>query len=93
MFWIVLWLALMLGALVFWAVLGRRLWRKTRALGSELNAASAQLDALTAALDGLQDDGAARPAPTLARPAGARARSSAPAPEWDVRRSGRRRTR
>jgi predicted PurR-regulated permease PerM len=49
--WLLLWLLLVVGALGVFALLGRSLWRKARALVDTLGAASERLNALTERLD------------------------------------------
>lgn len=84
MFWIVLWTLLLLGALLVWFLLGRRLWRQTKVLGGELASVTEQLEAVSGALAGMQGSGA-QPVTAAARPAG-----DAPVPAWDARRHRRR---
>jgi hypothetical protein len=62
--WVLLWLGLVLGAGVVFALLGRRLWLKTKALTAELSEASERLTAVLATLNDLADqssDRGARP--------------------------------
>jgi hypothetical protein len=93
--WLLICLALVVFALAVWTLLGLRLWRQTKALGRELKTASERLDATREAIGVLgepQPDAGAEPARAAVRSGrhaavGARAPH---APEWDVRRQGRR---
>jgi hypothetical protein len=94
--WILIWTALLVAALVVWFVLGRRLLRQAKALGTELGTATERLEAVSLALSGSAPalgTNTAMSGPAHARP-GRGARRSGPdpatSPEWDVRRSGRR---
>jgi hypothetical protein len=67
--WFLLWAALLIGAgVVFW-LLGRRLYRKGKALSTELTVASDRLAEVSAALAELEQANAARTAATAAGPA------------------------
>jgi uncharacterized membrane protein YedE/YeeE len=57
--WFLLWLALFVAAAAIFAYLGRHLWRKAKALTTELAAASDRLAEITDALAG-----ASAPPPT-----------------------------
>jgi hypothetical protein len=62
--WVLLWVVLVLGAGVVFALLGLMLWRKARALTAELGEASERLTAVLASLNDLADqtsDRGARP--------------------------------
>ena len=51
MLWFLLWLVLVLAAAIFFAYLGRHLWRKAKALTAELGAASDRLGEIAAAMN------------------------------------------
>jgi hypothetical protein len=48
--WFLLWLVLVLAAALFFAYLGRHLWRKAKALTAELGAASDRLGEIAAVI-------------------------------------------
>jgi hypothetical protein len=53
--WVLIWVLLVIGALVFLFVLLRRLWRQLRALFADLGTAADRLSAVTEELERLQD--------------------------------------
>jgi predicted PurR-regulated permease PerM len=61
--WVLLWVVLVLGAIGFFFVLGRQLWRKLRLLFRELSTATDRLAAVTAELDRLQERTQTEPEP------------------------------
>jgi hypothetical protein len=70
--WVLLWVVLVLLAGALFALLGRRLWLKGRALTVEIGEASERLTAVLAALNDLADQSGQQPAPDVATPDGAR---------------------
>jgi hypothetical protein len=54
--WMLLWFVLLVGAGVGLGLLARTLWRKLRALTTELGVASERLTAVLASLNALTDD-------------------------------------
>jgi hypothetical protein len=61
--WVLIWLALAVGALVFLFVLFRQLWRKLTALFAELGTATERLSAVTEELDRLEQRRSTDPEP------------------------------
>jgi hypothetical protein len=55
MFWVLLWIVLVLLAAAFFALLGRHLWRKAKALTHELSQASDRFAAVSASLSDLSE--------------------------------------
>ena len=53
--WVVLWVVLLLGAGGVFAVLGRRLWKKAKALIAEIGTSSERLTAVLTQLNDLTD--------------------------------------
>jgi hypothetical protein len=58
--WVLLWVVLLLGAGLIFFVLGRNLWRKARALITELGEASERLTAILASINDLADSSSDR---------------------------------
>jgi hypothetical protein len=85
--WFLLWTVLVVLALVVWTLLGRHLWLRAKALGLEARLATERFEAVTVALGQLQG---AAPDPVGRGPLTAPPSPRASAPEWDVRRRGRR---
>jgi hypothetical protein len=72
--WVLIWLALLLGALIVLFLLLRGVWRKLRLLFAELGTASDRLAAVSAELERLQDrTPAGEPAAVFEDPARLRA--------------------
>jgi hypothetical protein len=62
--WVVLWVVLVLGAGVVFALLGRMLWKKAKALIAEIGTSSERLTAVLAQLNDLTDESSdSRPSP------------------------------
>ena len=62
--WVVLWVVLVLGAGVLFALLGRMLWKKAKALIAEIGTSSERLTAVLAQLNDLTDQSSdSRPSP------------------------------
>jgi hypothetical protein len=55
MLWVLLWVVLLVGAALVLGLLGRSLWRKTKALTTEVTEASDRLAAVAASLSELAD--------------------------------------
>jgi hypothetical protein len=53
--WVVLWVVLLLGAGAVFALLGRMLWKKAKALIAEIGTSSERLTAVLAQLNDLTD--------------------------------------
>jgi hypothetical protein len=76
--WVLLWVVLVLAAGAVFALLGRSLWRKAKALTAELTEASDRMSAVAASISDLtqhaggDDTWAAYERPTVVPPAGDR---------------------
>ena len=70
--WVLVWAVLLLGAGLLLGLLGRRLWRKAKALTREMGEASERLTAVLAALNDVADPAGSAPPPSAAPRPGAR---------------------
>lgn len=60
MFWALLWVVLVLAAAGIFALLGRSLWRKAKALTAEVGVATRRLEQVSTSLADLADQSAKR---------------------------------